>query len=223
MNEPRDSRDSRETAGPAGQGVSRAELGRRLRSIRQAQGYSLQNIAEQAGLSKSFVSQLELGHTAASLGTLKRICAVLDIPVWALLDDEPDKPGGPGEPGDAPGARDGESGSGSVAIVRHDRRKVRRYPGSDTEISLLTPDLDRKIEVTLSVLQPGEGYGHETYTHRGEEFGLVLSGTYEVTVDGVAYVLEEGDSIYFSSRLPHRTRALGDTPVTTFWAVTPPS
>lgn len=77
--------------------------------------------------------------------------------------------------------------------------------------------------MTLSVIQPGEGYGHEPYSHRGEEFGLVLSGTYEVTVEGKAYVLEQGDSIYFSSRLLHRTRALGDEPVTTFWVVTPPS
>ncbi|NEE03020.1 helix-turn-helix domain-containing protein [Phytoactinopolyspora halotolerans] len=213
------------------EGVRQAELGRRLRAARQERRYSLQHIADQAGLSKSFISQVELGRSAASLGTLKRICAVLDIPVWALLDDE--SAGAHARPADgtaAGGAAAGgpttggtAAGSAGVSIVRHDERRVRRYPGSSTDISLLTPDLDRKIEVTLSVLQPGEGYGHETYTHRGEEFGLVLSGTYEVTVQGETYVLSEGDSIYFSSRLPHRTRALGDRPVTTFWVVTPPS
>ncbi|WP_162451091.1 helix-turn-helix domain-containing protein [Phytoactinopolyspora mesophila] len=194
-------------------GRRRLELGRRLRAARTERRFSLQYIGERAGLSRSFISQLELGQSAASLGTLKRICAVLDIPVWALLDDDP-LPVQPGNSKPVPG---------EAAIVRRDQRKVRRYPGSTTDISLLTPDLNRRIEVTLSVLQPGEGYGHETYTHRGEEFGLVLAGTYEVTVDDVPYVLEEGDSIYFSSRLPHRTRALGDRPVTTFWVVTPPS
>jgi mannose-6-phosphate isomerase-like protein (cupin superfamily)/DNA-binding XRE family transcriptional regulator len=194
-------------------GVRDVELGRRLRAARRERRRSLQFVADQAGLSKSFISQLELGQSAASLGTLKRICAVLDIPVWALLDDAPTA------------ASEGESteSGAKVAVVRRHHRKVRRPAGSSTEISLLTPDLNRKIEVTLSVVQPGEGYGHEPYTHRGEEFGLVLSGTYEVTVDGVVHVLEEGDSIYLPSHLPHRTRALGDVPVTTFWVVTPPS
>jgi transcriptional regulator with XRE-family HTH domain len=191
------------------EGVRDAELGSRLRAARTERRYSLQAVADQSGLSKSFISQLELGRSAASLGTLKRICAVLDIPVWSLLDDS---------------ATDGSDGPARpITIVRSDERKVRRYPGSDTDIALLTPDLNRAIEVTMSVLQPGEGYGHESYTHRGEEFGLVLAGTYEVTVDGTALVLEEGDSIYFSSRLPHRTRVIGDVPVTTFWVVTPPS
>jgi transcriptional regulator with XRE-family HTH domain len=197
----------------ADDGVRDADIGQRLRAARRERGRSLQFVADEAGLSKSFISQLELGQSAASLGTLKRICAVLDIPVWALLDDAPEA----GAEGDTPGSR------GRVAVVRSQDRKVRRPAGSSTEISLLTPDLNRKIEVTLSVVQPGEGYGHEPYTHRGEEFGLVLSGTYEVTVDGVAHVLEEGDSIYLPSHLPHRTRALGDVPVTTFWVVTPPS
>lgn len=189
------------------QNVREAELGTRLRDARKRRGFSQQAVADEAEVSKSFISQLELGRSSASLGTLKRICAVLDIPVWAILDE----------------ASEATERTDSVAVVRHDKRKVRRLPGTASNIALLTPDLNRAIEVTLSVLQPGEGYGHETYTHRGEEFGLVLSGTYEVTVDGTVYVLEAGDTIYYSSRLPHRTRALGNEPVTTFWVVTPPS
>ena len=190
--------------------VLKAELGARLRTVRQQRGFSLQHIAEGAGLSKSFVSLVERGQSAASIGALQRICAVLNVPVWALLDDEAVDAGGdrPAEP---------------VAIIRAKDRKVRRYPDTNTDISLLTPDLNRKFEVLLSVLHPGEGYGEEAYTHRGEEFGLVLSGTYEVTVADTAYVLQQGDSIYFASHVPHRTRALGDEPVTTLWVVTPPS
>lgn len=94
-------------------GVRAAELGRRLRAARRERRYSLQRVADEAGLSKSFISQVELGQSAASLGTLKRICAVLDIPVWSLLDDEP--PSAPSRTG--------------VTIVRRDQRKVRNSPG----------------------------------------------------------------------------------------------
>lgn len=187
-------------------GGSAPELGRRLRDLRRERELSQQRLADAAALSKSFISELERGHSSASLGTLKRICAVLDVPVWALLDDSVAHPE-----------------RNAAVIVHANARKVRRIAGSDIDIALLTPDLNRSMQVTMSVLQPGEGYGHEAYTHEGEEFGLVLSGTYEVVVAGVAHVLNAGDSIYFSSRVPHRTRALGDVPAVTFWAVTPPS
>ena len=47
-------------------------------------------------------------------------------------------------------------------------------------------------------------------THEGEEFGFILEGRYEITVGDKSIVLEEGDSITFPSRLPHRGRALGE-------------
>lgn len=188
-------------------GATEGDLGRRLRALRKSRGRSIQQVADAAGVSKSFVSHLELGRSSASLGTLKRICAALEAPVWTLLDD-------PGEPA-AP--------DGRVSIVRSGERRFRNVAGSEIDIALLTPDLDRDLQVTMSVLKPGEGYGSETYTHQAEEFGLVLQGTYEVTVDGVVHTLQVGDSIYFDSRLPHRTRAVGTGDTVTFWVTTPPS
>lgn len=69
----------------------------------------------------------------------------------------------------------------------------------------------------------GHSSGDEPYSHEGEEFGLVFRGRYEVEIAGEVYLLEEGDSIYFPSRLPHRVRALGDAPAETLWVITPPS
>lgn len=182
-------------------------LGRRLRALRKARGCSIQQVADAAHVSKSFISHLELGRSSASLGTLKRICAALDAPVWTLLDD-PDE---------------SEVVEGQVAIVRGGERKFRRVAGTEIDIALLSPDLNRDLQVTMSVLKPGEGYGSETYTHQAEEFGLVLQGAYEVTVDGTVHLLQVGDSIYFDSRLPHRTRAVGEGDTVTFWVTTPPS
>lgn len=190
-----------------GEGTHDDALGRRLRALRKERGRSIQQVADAAGVSKSFVSQLELGRSSASLGTLKRICAALDAPVWTLLDD-PD---------------DSEATAGQVAIVRSDERRFRHVAGTEIDIALLTPDLNRDFQVTMSVLKPGEGYGGETYTHQAEEFGVVLQGAYEVTVDGTVHTLGVGDSIYFDSRLPHRTRAVGEGDTVTFWVTTPPS
>ena len=55
--------------------------------------------------------------------------------------------------------------------------------------------------------------------HSGHEYGLVLSGTLEVTVGFDHYVLGPGDSISFDSTVPHRLANLGDEAVRGVWVV----
>jgi quercetin dioxygenase-like cupin family protein len=47
-------------------------------------------------------------------------------------------------------------------------------------------------------------------SHPGEEFNLVLRGKVAVTIDGHELILEEGDSVYFNSSLPHGQKCAGD-------------
>ncbi len=55
--------------------------------------------------------------------------------------------------------------------------------------------------------------------HAGREYGLVLTGTLEVTVGFDTYEVGPGDSISFDSTIPHRLRNLGSEPVTGIWFV----
>ena len=45
-------------------------------------------------------------------------------------------------------------------------------------------------------------------THNGQEFNLVIEGRLLLSVNGKELVLNEGDSIYFDSSLPHGMKAL---------------
>jgi transcriptional regulator with XRE-family HTH domain len=195
-----------------------ATLAEKLRAIRREKGLTLQQVADGAGLSKAFVSQIESGAANPSLASLKRVGNALDIPLAALFESSPNSvPRSPVEPVD----------TGEVRVVRQDRRKRLVWPGRRNPSSLLTPDLRGKLEVLLDVLEPGDSATDEEglcmMTHEGEEFGLILEGRYEATVGDRTYVLEEGDSITYPSRIPHRGRALGDRRVTTLWVITPPS
>lgn len=49
--------------------------------------------------------------------------------------------------------------------------------------------------------------------HAGQEFNMVLEGSMMLHINGKNLVLEEGDSIYFDSSLPHGMKALNDKPV----------
>jgi transcriptional regulator with XRE-family HTH domain len=191
-------------------------VGEKLREIRKGKGLSLQQVADAAGLSKAFVSQIESGTANPSLASLKRVGSALDIPLAALFE-------GAGN-GSEPASGSAEDW-GEARVVRRARRKQIVWPGRTTPSYLLTPDLRGPLEVMLDVLEPGSRTEEDErcMTHDGEEFGFIVEGRYEITVGDKSIVLEAGDSITFPSRLPHRGRALGEGTVKTLWVITPPS
>lgn len=198
------------------------DLGQKLKAVRTRKRVTLQQVADAANLSKSFISQVEAGAANPSIGSLKKIAQGLGIPLGALLDDERTPALAP-TVASAPPDGQPRDRTREVQIVRRDRRKMLVWPGKDAKTYLLTPDLQRKLEVILDVEEPGHTSGEERYCHEGEEFGFVLEGRYEVTVGDQVFVLEEGDSIYYPSDIPHKVRVLGDRPAKTLWVITPPS
>jgi quercetin dioxygenase-like cupin family protein len=51
----------------------------------------------------------------------------------------------------------------------------------------------------------------------------LLEGTFKVTIGDQEFILQEGDSIYFDSTIPHSWENIGDTEVKFVSALTPPS
>ena len=178
-----------------------------IRQVRKAKGFTLRDMAEKTGISSNYLSQIERGETNPSIGTIKRITNALGVPFMGLGNQNP----GP------------DTTNQKVAIVRKDMRKVLVFPKSKLKQYLLTPDLQRKLEVLYGEVEPSEEYEEVWYSHEGEEFGFVLEGRYEVMIEDEVYILEEGDCIYFQSHLPHKMRGIGDKPCKTIWVITPPS
>ncbi len=178
---------------------------------------TLQAMADESGLSKSFISQIESGDANPSIASLRKIAGSLAMPLAALFQVE-QKNGDFGANGDRI-----EKPQSPVSVVRKDRRKMLVWPGQNAKTYLLTPDLQRELEVTLSEMEPGADTGSDTYSHNGEECGFVLEGSLEVTICGQVYMLEAGDAIAFPSHLPHRQRVLGENTARTIWVNTPPS
>ncbi|TML56010.1 MAG: helix-turn-helix domain-containing protein, partial [Actinobacteria bacterium] len=65
------------------------ELGERLRAVRQLRRLTLREVATAAGVSESFVSQLERGRSSASVATLQRLAAAVGIEISDLFAAEP--------------------------------------------------------------------------------------------------------------------------------------
>ncbi len=84
--------------GPAGPGPARPEPeGARLRTLRQARGYSQQQLASMAGVSRQAVSAVEAGHSDPSLRVALALASALGVTVEELF--------GPGVPAPVVGAR----------------------------------------------------------------------------------------------------------------------
>jgi transcriptional regulator with XRE-family HTH domain len=178
------------------------QLGPRIRSLRQARHVTLRELAGRAGVTESFLSQVEREVTSPSIASVQRIARALDLGIADLFTDE------------QPRSR----------LVRHaDRRRI-SYPGLSAVDEFLTAGSEGRLQVILTTLEPGGGTGEEAYTHESdEEVAIVLSGSLELWVAEEHHVLAEGDSITYASRLPHRNRNTGDGPTVVLFCITPPS
>ncbi len=158
-------------------------LGRRLRALRLGHGYTLSQLARHSGLSKSFLSMLENGHTNISLTRLKRLAAVFGLGVADLIPDE--------------------AARALVAVMR--RGDARPLPGfaDGVEARHLAREGARRLEPILLRLEPGAQHANVT-GHAGEEFVHVLSGSVLLIVaEGAPLELAAGDSASYPSALSH--------------------
>lgn len=182
--------------------VTELQLGTRIRALRQARHLTLRDVAERAGVTESFLSQVERDVTSPSIATVQRIARALDLSIAQLFAEDP----------------------GSGRVVRREARKRVAYPGLKSVDEFLTTNLAGRLQVILSTIEPGGGTGAEPYTHDSdEEVVVVLNGVLDLWVADEHYVLREGDAITFPSRLPHWNTNHGDEPVSVLFCLTPPS
>ena len=65
----------------------------------------------------------------------------------------------------------------------------------------------RKADPFIVTVEPNDNPIHYN-THEGQEFNLIIQGRMLISVGGKELVLNEGDSLYFNSALPHGMKAL---------------
>ena len=88
--------------------------------------------------------------------------------------------------------------------------------------SLIHSTRDKKMQVFYTTIKPGGG-SKGLFTHKGEEFGLVLKGRLELMLKGKPYIVEENETVYFSSEIPHGWTNKGQEDAVVIWVITPPS
>lgn len=64
------------------------DLGPTIRHFREERGYTLDELAHRAGISPSYLSEIERGHKRPSLKTLDKLCSALNISRETLIPAE---------------------------------------------------------------------------------------------------------------------------------------
>jgi transcriptional regulator with XRE-family HTH domain len=178
-------------------------LGRVLKTYREKTGRRQGDVASKAGISVSMLSQIERGMVAPSIETLMAVCSVLNLDVSRLF-------------------RMIGADENYVRIHHRGERLRNEAKGVRYEQLMTSTQGSWPCEMFLLEVAPGRGTSFRGGGHEGVEMGYVLSGEAVLTVDAAEYMVRPGDSIYFSSHLPHQVRNSGRKTFRAVWSISPP-
>lgn len=176
------------------------QLAARLRERRREVGMTLKDVADAAGLSVGFISQIERGITVPSLSSLVSVSRVLDVNVGDFLTSQPQ----PDE---------------DAVQTKQSERPVFAVSESSVTYERVSSSFPGHVLRSVIIHEP-PGHRSEPIAHEGEEMMFVLDGTITVEIDGDRTILDKGDSVHFLSSRVHSSWNHTDKPATILWAGT---
>ena len=178
------------------------DISARLKNIRTKMELSQRQLAKISGVANATISQIESATLNPTVSLLKKILDGIPISLSDFFADPFDF----SEQIFYTAEELVEIGDGAISF---------RQVGSHLH--------NKAIQLLKESYQPGSHTGKHPLIHQGEECGIILTVSLEVTVDGQTKKLKAGDAYYFKSNQPHRFRNTGRDPCELITACTPPS
>jgi transcriptional regulator with XRE-family HTH domain len=183
-------------------GPDAAEVGIRIRRLRQVHGMSQRKLAELAGITNGAISMIEQNRVSPSVASLKKVLEVFGLSLADFFAED-----------FVPDTQIFYRASELTRIA--DGPVVLRQVGASMA--------QQNLQILHETYAVGGDTGPAMLSHEGEEGGVVVSGQIEVTVSGRSEVLGPGDAYSFNSRLPHRFRNVGTQDCEIVSGCTPPT
>lgn len=175
-------------------------LGERLRAARKARALSIEQVANVAGITKSFLSRLERDAVAASVATLLRVCNAIGIRPGSLFDPP------------------------ATNLVRASEGTPISLGGQGMSEYLISGSSNEHMMALLSVIEPNGGSGSEPYTlNAAADLVHIKQGELIILVDNVPHHLYEGDTFTFPPSLSHMwVNPSARQKTVALWIIVPP-
>lgn len=153
-----------------------------LRKFRIAKNLSLDETAEQTGVSKSMLAQIERGEANPSIGCLGKIISGLRIELTELIET-------PRE--------------GTYYIAREDMIPTKEVEGQYTIFTYFPYEKGRQFEIYGMDIYPGGNYYSGAHGENTIEYITVATGTLTLKVRGQGHIVNQGDAFSFDSDIEH--------------------
>ena len=166
------------------------EIGGRLKGLRNIMDIPAEKMAENMKLGIDEYNAYESGERDFSFSFLLNAATILGVDVVDIIS------------GDTPRLT-------TCALVRKgEGYDITRRAAYDYKHLAFT-FRKKKAEPFLVTVEPNKGEEVVLHSHEGQEFNYMLSGSMEFHLDTIVYELNEGDSVYFDSGVPHAMKASG--------------
>lgn len=167
-------------------------LARRLKELRQARGWSLDDLADRSAVSRATLSRLEHADVSPTAEVLGKLCAAYGLPMSRLMTMVEDQ---------------------YTAYIPAKTQEVWQDPASGFERrSVSPPATTLAAEVLEGRLKPGTVLRYDAPPRRGQEHHLILqSGALMLTIEGTTHNLQPGDCLRYRLYGPSEFRTPPDT------------
>jgi transcriptional regulator with XRE-family HTH domain len=161
-------------------------LGAVLKKRRKEKGLILKSVAEKAGISEGFLSQVENDVSSPSVETLIRICNAMGINAGEII-------------------REAEKKERLVVIRRAEWEEDIELPKSGfVTRRFYTPESRHIIDSSVMVLESGASIPGRKGIKNSQEILCVLKGSVEVSCGNETAVLHEGDAVHYYWSVPEK-------------------
>ncbi|WP_276199136.1 XRE family transcriptional regulator [Chelatococcus sp. XZ-Ab1] len=177
----------------AGAQMLSGQLGKTVQRLRKAYNLSLSELAEQSGVAKSIISQIERNETNPTLATIWRLSQALDISIDRVLSSADDEP----------------------FIQKSSRADTPILVSDDGKMRLAIIGWIKTVEWLQWYdvqAEPGAVLDSDSHQRGSVECLSVLEGEFEVEVGGVVQQARTGESLRYRCDRPHTVRCIGNTP-----------
>lgn len=164
------------------------QIAERLRGLRDVLELTSEDIARDCDISAEEYRLAETGDFDISVSMLQKIARHYGVALDALMFGEEPK---------MSAYFLTRAGKG----ISIERTKAYKYQ------SLASGFMNRDADPFIVTVEPNDEPIHYN-SHSGQEFNLVLEGRMMLSIEGKDLILNEGDSLYFNSKLPHGMKAL---------------
>jgi len=166
------------------------DIGSRVKQVREHHSLSQRELAKRAGMANATISLIEQNRVSPSISSLLKLLQGFPMSLSEFLTF-----------GDPPQEDPYVFRSEQQPDLGRDGLKLLLVGASAPH---------RQMRMLRELYAPGADTGKEMISHKeGEECGVVVRGTIELTVDGRVSVLTAGEGYYFPSTLPHKFRNIG--------------